>query len=1262
MADPSRHHIEDVGRILLHAQRELSQIRAGLSIDGIASDPLAAKQAMSDALSKAESNLRLKAEAVLSTSVGHAVASLPTLKEYNFRSSSAGDGATRSLIDVGRVRPPPRPRSAERRGARAALPAPTVKAELAARVAQRALDDPGSSLARRVLAEQYGVAPPRPAVRRGDAARPPPGRLVRDKTTKPAGVLEREARTNPQAPPAQIRPEDVSKGLLSLINRGLLPGHVDLTPALARAPAPAMQAPSRIHPAEERHDKHSGPAYTSPYGYSAANLKLDLLTGVGESLHARQEREAAEEAAALARGELAATHAAVVTPDDALAPSGGESVVVDRARGFDELMDTFSLHHFIIRRGELLDETPEFVSYHRKYAQQWGPLSSTIAQLRALLAEYAVPLAYVDGKKLAELALDALAARTERELLACLVNAEQVESHMRRPGARYAGGERAAAGRRAATAIQAEWRRMRVARDYARLRARHAASMTIAHWWRCFRERTATRALLADRRAREQAAWEAMSARFWKEWPRIRRSRRVIVHVPSLSYSERQRRTLANMDVRQNAQMARLCDVRDPDVEVIYVCPFPLNDDTVSYFVKVLEIGGAAQPARRFRVVVPENYHRFPAHFSLSTLLLYSPRAMRRIANFCRAKDAYIVPNVVGPDELRLSMRLGVPLFSAEPRVSAIYSSKSGSKRIFQAAQVNVPPGAHDLYDEDDLIGSLAHLVAHNLDVPKWVFKVDDEFGGRGNAHFLTNRLPCYPALLAQYDNDPHVWAEESVQAAVQDRIATELEQLLPTEASACERPRVRAARAPRAPRARAWRCPSLSRGAAHPTRASFSPPSRPLAQAVIGSTWLFRTWAEFVAAYTRSGGVIEASPLEVGRHALALASGVRARAPSRRRLTAPCAHALPAPAARALACSAARALRVPAQVRSTPSVSLLIEPDGSVQLQCTHEQLLRDYSYVGAAFPQTAVPHPALRDAALAIGRACYAKSIIGYVGVDLIAFVDEQRLLRVWAVDLNLRLTQSAVMFSFFDFLIGGEYDGKSGMYYAPPKRALVDTQTVAAEPAPRLESERRSYVMSEMFYHPDFAHVHHSAFFNMCRLKGISFDLQVCAAPRVAHVRARLGAPPTIAAASRLAAAPPRRGRCAQMKSGTIFNLLDSFASCVIGVLAVGRTQLDALKTFTDCLDFVQRDIGMVAEIEPEPNGYCEVGLKDIVAALKGLVDRSKKHTRPTTNSKESRSAISTAGAAGGSERDSNAGRQAKTPATPAARSLRGSEEEG
>ena len=70
------------------------------------------------------------------------------------------------------------------------------------------------------------------------------------------------------------------------------------------------------------------------------------------------------------------------------------------------------------------------------------------------------------------------------------------------------------------------------------------------------------------------------------------------------------------------------------------------------------------EPHKRFKVVVPENYHRFPPHFSLTSLLLYSPRALRRIANFCRGRHAYILPNVVGPEEQRLSMALNLPLLA----------------------------------------------------------------------------------------------------------------------------------------------------------------------------------------------------------------------------------------------------------------------------------------------------------------------------------------------------------------------------------------------------------------------------------------------------------------------------------------------------------------------------------------------------------------------------------------------------------------------
>jgi len=36
---------------------------------------------------------------------------------------------------------------------------------------------------------------------------------------------------------------------------------------------------------------------------------------------------------------------------------------------------------------------------------------------------------------------------------------------------------------------------------------------------------------------------------------------------------------------------------------------------------------------------------------------------------------------------------------------------------------------------------SLAKLIAHNLYVSKWLFKVDDEFAGRGHASFMTDNI-----------------------------------------------------------------------------------------------------------------------------------------------------------------------------------------------------------------------------------------------------------------------------------------------------------------------------------------------------------------------------------------------------------------------------------------------------------------------------------------------------------------------------------------
>ena len=95
-----------------------------------------------------------------------------------------------------------------------------------------------------------------------------------------------------------------------------------------------------------------------------------------------------------------------------------------------------------------------------------------------------------------------------------------------------------------------------------------------------------------------------------------------------------------------------------------------MTPDVLGYYMKILEISGEINSANKHRVqfVVPENLDRFPNHFSLSQILMYSPRVVKRLKSMIKGKQAYIVPGYVSSDDIKLSIKLEIPILSGEPQ------------------------------------------------------------------------------------------------------------------------------------------------------------------------------------------------------------------------------------------------------------------------------------------------------------------------------------------------------------------------------------------------------------------------------------------------------------------------------------------------------------------------------------------------------------------------------------------------------------------
>src|ERR1700746_1451391 len=214
----------------------------------------------------------------------------------------------------------------------------------------------------------------------------------------------------------------------------------------------------------------------------------------------------------------------------------------------------------------------------------------------------------------------------------------------------------------------------------------------------------------------------------WKSIERLNQDPQTIVVVPSMSIDAIS--SGAVMQAYEERFLFLLLLLRQPRARLLYVTSQTILPSIVEYYLDLCP--GVISSHARQRLFLPS-----PMDGSvrpLSDKLLARPRLIERIRSLIMDPDrAHLVPFNTTKREKELALRLGIPMYGADPKFFPL-GTKSGCRKIFMEENVPHPLGREDIGSEEDLLNAIAPMRARKPSIKQVLVKLNEGVSGEGNA------------------------------------------------------------------------------------------------------------------------------------------------------------------------------------------------------------------------------------------------------------------------------------------------------------------------------------------------------------------------------------------------------------------------------------------------------------------------------------------------------------------------------------------------
>lgn len=217
-----------------------------------------------------------------------------------------------------------------------------------------------------------------------------------------------------------------------------------------------------------------------------------------------------------------------------------------------------------------------------------------------------------------------------------------------------------------------------------------------------------------------------------------RMAAKTVVIIPSLTLDRQILSKIDGANYYEERMLCLLMLLRMPNTHVIYVTSMPINNIIMDYYLHLLP--GITSYHARQRLTT---FSCFDAsEKSLTEKILERPRLIERIKKSIPADHvAHMAFFNVTKAERSLAVKLNMPIYGCDPDLLYL-GTKSFSRKIFKAYNVNTPAGFEDIYSEEELTEALVNLKMQFPGLRKAVIKLNDGFSGEGNAVFSFKDAP----------------------------------------------------------------------------------------------------------------------------------------------------------------------------------------------------------------------------------------------------------------------------------------------------------------------------------------------------------------------------------------------------------------------------------------------------------------------------------------------------------------------------------------